>query len=66
MRSTVEINEIVCPKCGEEFTDWHTVTLPSSGATICPSCGYDISSDPLAYEEGLWTLEIPQDESGEG
>jgi uncharacterized protein (UPF0212 family) len=63
MRSTVEISEIVCPKCGEEFADWRAVSLPSSPSTICPSCGYDISSDPLAYEEGIWSLEPPDDEN---
>ncbi len=62
MRSTVEISEIVCPKCGEEFADWRAVSLPSSRSTTCPSCGYDISSDPLAYEEGLWSLEPPDDD----
>jgi len=62
MRSTVEMSEIVCPKCGEEFADWHGVSLPSNFSTTCPSCGYDISSDPLAYEEGIWILEPADDE----
>ncbi len=63
MRSAVEITELVCPKCGEEFADWRTVSLPSEHSTTCPSCGYDISSDPLVYEEGIWSLEPPDDEN---
>lgn len=65
MRTTVEMSEIVCPKCGEEFADWHSVSLPSDRSTTCPSCGYDLSSDPLAYEEGLWSLEPTDDEQVE-
>jgi predicted RNA-binding Zn-ribbon protein involved in translation (DUF1610 family) len=65
MRSTVEMSEIVCPKCGEEFADWRAVSLPPDHSTTCPSCGYDISSDPLAYEEGIWILEPPEDEGAE-
>jgi DNA-directed RNA polymerase subunit RPC12/RpoP len=62
MRSTVEMTEIVCPRCGEEFADWRAVSLPPSRSTTCPSCGYDISSDPLVHEEGVWPLEPVDDE----
>lgn len=65
MRSTVDMTEIVCPKCGEEFADWRTVSLPSSHSTTCPSCGYDISSDPLVHEEGIWSFEPADDETVE-
>jgi predicted RNA-binding Zn-ribbon protein involved in translation (DUF1610 family) len=62
MQSTVEITEIVCPRCGEEFADWRSLSLPSGRSTTCPSCGYDISSDPLVHEEGVWPLEQFEDE----
>jgi DNA-directed RNA polymerase subunit RPC12/RpoP len=62
MQSTVEMTEIVCPKCGEEFGDWQSLSLPSGRATACPRCGYDLASDPLLYEEGAWALEPGGDE----
>jgi len=62
MRSAVEMTEIVCPRCGEEFADWRAVSLPPSRSTTCPSCGYDISSDPFVHEEGVWPLEPVDDE----
>lgn len=65
MRSTVEMTEIVCPKCGEEYADWHSLTLPSGRSTTCPRCGYDLTSDPLVHEEGIWVLTPPDDETGE-
>ncbi|MDX2436623.1 MAG: hypothetical protein QNL88_06180 [Acidobacteriota bacterium] len=63
MRSTAELVEIVCPRCGEEFADWHSLSLPAESATECPRCGHDLATDPLFQEEGLWVFE-PEDDEG--
>jgi len=63
MQSTVEMTEIVCPRCGEEFADWHSLSLPSSRFTACPRCGYDLGSDPLLHEEGVWMLEADDEDA---
>lgn len=62
MQSTAELVEIVCPRCGEEFADWHALSLPAGSATACPRCGHDLATDPLLHEEGLWVLEAADDE----
>lgn len=62
MQSTVEMTEIVCPRCGEEFAEWQSLVLPSSRSSACPRCGYDLASDPLVHEEGVWAFEIEDDE----
>jgi DNA-directed RNA polymerase subunit RPC12/RpoP len=62
MRSTVEMTEIVCPRCGEEFADWRALSFPPSSSTRCPRCGHDLAADPLIHEEGVWPLEQVDDE----
>lgn len=61
MQTSVEMTEIVCPRCGEEFAEWQSLSFSSSRSTACPRCGYDLASDPLVHEEGVWAFE-PDDE----
>jgi predicted RNA-binding Zn-ribbon protein involved in translation (DUF1610 family) len=66
MSSTAEVIEIVCPECGEEYVDWYR---PGDGTTdhaVCPTCGYDLSVDPVAHEDGGWTLVSGEDDYREG
>ena len=62
MRSAAEMIEVVCPECGEEYVDWYRPGEGAAHQAICPSCGYDISSDPAMREEGGWSLLTAEDE----
>jgi len=64
MDATVEATEFVCPRCGEEFADWHSLSLPPDSPATCPRCGYELASDPLIHEEGVWALTPPDDDDG--
>ena len=61
MSSNVEMVEVVCPRCSEEFGHWHRLEDPPA-VESCPHCGYDVSGDRLLHEDGVWTL-TPEDEA---
>ena len=56
MDSTVEMIEVVCPRCGEEFALWYRLSSDLADSTTCPSCGHDLAEDRLLHEEGFWLL----------
>jgi len=62
MQSTAEMTEIVCPRCGEEFADWQSLSLPAGHSNECPRCGHDLAADPLLFEEGVWAFEPDVDD----
>ena len=55
MSSNAEMIEVVCPRCGEEFGEWHRLDDPAAMAS-CPLCGHDLTGDRLLHEDGVWAL----------
>jgi len=53
MTITAELVEIVCPKCGEWFTEWHDGSEDPATNARCPQCGFQLSGDPSVWQEGV-------------
>ena len=56
MDLTVEMIEVVCPRCNEEFALWYPPPPDLAASTTCPNCGHDLAEDRLLHEEGFWVL----------
>ena len=52
MRSAAEMIEVRCPKCGEEYADWHQPGESQPLQPVCPVCGQELATDPELYEDG--------------
>jgi len=63
MDSTVEMIEVVCPRCNEEFVLWYRPSPDPTASTTCPSCGHDLAEDRLLHEEGFWVLAADDQEA---
>lgn len=64
MSTTAELVEVVCPKCGEWFTEWRHATEDPAVAARCPSCGFRLSEDHSVWQEGIWLPEPDERELG--
>ncbi len=53
MSITAELVEIVCPKCGEWFTQWDDTEEDPATTARCPHCGYRLSDDHSVWQEGV-------------
>jgi DNA-directed RNA polymerase subunit RPC12/RpoP len=65
MNSIVEEIDIVCPRCGEEFTDWTRPSLDAITTSTCPRCGYRLADDRVLREDGIWALTTDDSENAE-
>jgi endogenous inhibitor of DNA gyrase (YacG/DUF329 family) len=63
MSSTAEMIEVMCPRCGNEFLDWHRPAQEPAISSTCPTCGYDPATDRLLHENGSWVLVGDDDEA---
>ena len=63
MSSTAEMIEVMCPRCGNEFLDWHRSEQEPATSSTCPNCGYDPATDRLLHENGAWVLVGDDDEA---
>jgi hypothetical protein len=57
MSTTAELVEIICPKCGEWFTEWRRESEDPATTSRCPHCGFQLSDDHGVWQEGLWLPE---------
>ena len=65
MNSIVDEIDVVCPRCGEEYTDWTRPSLDAITSSTCPRCGYRLAEDRLIREEGIWSLALDDGETAE-
>lgn len=56
MNSPIEMIEVTCPVCGGVFAEWLDRSSDEPAATRCPTCGHDLSADPLIRKNGPWPL----------
>jgi NAD-dependent SIR2 family protein deacetylase len=58
--------EVRCPKCGEEYADWHLALVGQPLQPVCPACGLELPTAPAVYVDGgLGALEPAADDSPE-
>jgi DNA-directed RNA polymerase subunit RPC12/RpoP len=60
MSSIAEKIDAVCLKCGEYFEARYQPSQEQSRFSTCPYCGYDLSLDETALEDGAWNPEIDE------
>ena len=58
MSSIAEKIDVVCLKCGEYFDAWCRPAGEQAMSSTCPYCGYDLSLDETAHEDGAWHLDL--------
>jgi hypothetical protein len=58
MNSMAEKIEVVCLKCGEFFEAWYRPLGGGQASSTCPYCGYDLSLDESAHEDGVWEPDV--------
>jgi len=62
MSSNVEMIEVVCPKCGEEYGYWYGVDDPAE-TDSCPYCGHAVAGDRSLHKDGVWALTVEDEMS---
>ena len=60
MSSIAEKIDVVCLKCGEYFETWHRSSGEQPTPSTCPFCGYDMSLDETAHEDGAWAPDLDE------
>ena len=60
MSSIAEKIEVVCLKCGEYFEAWYQPSQGTATSSSCPYCGYDLSLDQTAQEDGAWAPDLDE------
>lgn len=65
MSPPTELIEVVCPRCGESFAQWHRPGEETEAASSCTHCGHDPATDRLVHEDGVWSL-TAEDEDAAG
>jgi hypothetical protein len=46
--------EIICPRCGEDFSAWSRASFDPATSSSCPNCGHDFVNDPSLRDEAMW------------
>ena len=64
MSPTVDVIEVVCPRCGETYAHWYHPFVESTTSS-CPHCGHDPALDRLIHEDGVWSLAAEEEEPAE-